>query len=278
MHRRKFLFVVFCLVILPVISRGQHVKEMAEKEWLYSISRNAVNKAAQPNKFPQASPGYALYFMQAGAVKAPYIVCVPAAYNPALPSKLVVFLHGAILARDSFQYKDPAIADEPVFSIADVYNTIVVFPFGRSGFMWPGQVAADENILEIIKQVEQHYNVDKKKIYLGGISMGGIATWWFITNKPDIFAGFYTFSAMPRLASGPVQFSNITKARPLFSMNAKDDPGFSYDEVHAIYEQHENEAPGWHFGSVETGGHRFIYNGNEGKEIVKKLLGNLLEQ
>jgi predicted peptidase len=264
------IFVALSFMFLSVTASAQSkASGMESSEWMKMITANAVSKKGQA-----VHPGYALYFSKVGDLNVPYLVYVPATYNPAHATSVVVFLHGAILARDNyFHHTDPAIADEPIFSIGDVYNTIVVFPFSKGDFAWPGQPAACENIITILGQVEEHYNVDRKRIYIGGISMGGIATFWFIDNKPDVFAGFYTFSAMPRAA----HFSHITKDKPLYSMNAKDDQTFSYSEVSDLYEQHKAEAPGWHFNSVETGGHRFIYS-DGGTKYVKSLLGNLLKK
>ena len=271
MQLRNIFAAAFFMLISFAATGQSKVIGMKSEDWLKMITANAINKPGQ-----SIHPGYALYFSSVGEIKVPYLVYVPASYNPARATSVVVFLHGAILARDNyFHDTDPAIADEPIFSIGDTYNTIVVFPFSKSGFAWPGQTAACENIITILGQVEQHYNIDRKRIYIGGISMGGIATFWFISNKADVFAGFYTFSALPG-RSGSVDFTHLTKERPLYSMNAKDDQTFSFDEVQAIYEQHKKEAPDWHFNSVETGGHRFIYNPG-GTSYVKSLLGNLLK-
>jgi predicted peptidase len=266
---------LFALVISGVLF-AQPGAGLSKNEWLQQMAARAI-APARTQAYQPAMPGLALYFIKAGNIEAPYIVCVPASYDPAKPSKLVVFLHGAILAREAFQYKEPSIADEPIFSVADVYNTIVVFPFGKSDFMWPADDAANQHIAAVLANVQRYYNINKRRIYLGGISMGGIATFWFITHKPDLFAGFYTFSAMPLLASGEIAFGNITKNKPLYSMHAKDDAGFPFSDVSAIYDQHKQEAPGWHFSSVETGGHRFIYKPTC-RQYVKTLLGNLLDK
>lgn len=243
-------------------------------KWQHTITSNTLAGEQQQKGFRHATPGFALYYSQVGNINEPYLVYVPRSYDPSRPAPVVVFLHGAILARDSFQYKEPTIANEPIFSVADALNTIVIFPFGRSDLRWSGQSPVYENIVKMIGQTGERYNVDKKKVYIGGISMGGIATFWFIDHHPELFAGFYTFSAMPRLDE-PIRFGNITRSRPLYSMNAKDDQGFSFGEVHGIYEQHKSEAPGWHFESVESGGHRFIY-GTGGSKHVQALLENLL--
>ena len=269
------LLLPFLLLLLAEVSHAQTAAEVHSKQWLTTITGHAIHASATPGAFAAAPHGLALYYSRVGNVDVPYLVYVPQTYTPARAMPVVVFLHGAILAKDSFQYKDPSIAAEPIFSVADMYHTIVVFPFGRRDLMWPSQVSALENVASIVKQVQDHYNVDKQKIYLGGISMGGISTFWFINHKPDMFAGFYAFSAMPKLPGEAIKFSNITKQKPLFSMNAKDDPGFPFGDVQAIYEQHKNEATGWNFGNVEQGGHRFIY-GPGGAKYVYSLLGNLL--
>ncbi len=246
----------------------------ASEAWVKNMEQNALPVRSGNASFQVAPQGFALYFSQANNIQEPYLVRVPKGYDPSRAMPVVVFLHGAILAKDSFQYKDPAIAAEPVFSAADTLNAIVVFPFARQDFKWVNQPAVFENIINIVQQVEATYNVDKKKIFIGGISMGGIATFWFINNKPDIFAGFYTFSAVLR-TSDDIKFSNLTASKPLYSINAKDDPVFSYKEMEQTFQQHTNEAPGWHFSTVETGGHRFIY-GKGGTHYVQSVIRELL--
>ena len=267
-----FLFFTF-LLVGSFFASGQSTGK--DSAWLKKITANAISNPEKSGTFLQAAPGYALYFSKAGPLNVPYLVYVPRGYNPARPVSMVVFLHGAILARDSFQYKNAEVADEPIFSVADTFNTIVVFPFGKRDFVWSHQLAAFENVLEVTRQVEERYNVNKARVYLGGISMGGIATFWFISNKPELFAGFYTFSAIPNPVQGPVNFTRITNARPLYSMNATDDQVFAYEDVYQTYQQHRKDAPGWHFYSVESGGHRFIYNPKD-RHYVAMLLANLL--
>lgn len=267
---RTLVAVLFCCSLSTCIAQpsGQRA------DWLSTIKTNAVAAVQGKQAFSSAPSGPALYFVRNSGVDAPYIVFVPASYNPSKPMQVVVFLHGAILARDSFQYSDPGIAREPVFSVADTLQTLVVFPFGRTGFMWPVVEAANENIMSIIGDVAQHYNIDKQRIFLGGISMGGMATFWFVTHKYDAFAGFYTFSAMP--PESGVRYSNLGVNKPLISLHAKDDPGFPFDEVLSRYNAHKMEAPGWSLSAVSTGGHRFIYAPG-GDAYVKATLSRLLQ-
>jgi len=270
-YKFSFLAVFFVLASFSVMAQGGD--DAKSKAWLTAITSNAITKASVPGKYAKAPGGLALYFSQAGDIRVPYLVNVPKSYDPAKTAVLVVFLHGAILARDSFQYKELSIAEEPIFRASESFQVLAVFPFARADFAWGRNEAANENIITIINQVEQVYNVDKKKIYMGGISMGGNATYWFVNNKADIFAGFYAFSSMPR--DGSVQFSHITERKPLYTMNAKDDQTFSYKEIESLHDKYMHQYPGWHFMGVENGGHRFIY-GSNGKTHMQSLLSDLL--
>ena len=271
----KTISLIFNLLIACCLfATAQESKsKITNEQWLKMITGNALGKANRRDAFLKPQPGYALYFSQSGAVNEPYLVYVPKSYDPARANSVVVFLHGAILAREEFQYKNVENTSEPIFSIADELNTIIIFPFARANFRWSGDSPAFENIMNMIKQVEGNYNVDKKKIYIGGISMGGNGTFWFVNNKPDVFAGFYTVSALP---GADVKFSNINPQKPLYSVNAKDDGTFPFSEVNEAHEQYKSKTTGWHFSTVETGGHRFIY-AKGGDRYLKTLVGDLMQ-
>lgn len=242
------------------------------KVWLDKITHNAL-PANKPGKYQKAAPGPALYFSQAGDIKMPYIVYVPKGYDAARPSPVFVFLHGAILARDSFMYRDTSIADEPIFLVADSLNAIAIFPFARRDFAWNGQGAANEQVVIIIKQAEELYNVDKGRVYIGGISMGGNATYWYMHHHQELFAGFYAFSSMPKTGGDGVEAGVITKERPLYTSNAKNDEVFAFEQVNEIYEQHK--IPDWHFYAVDAQGHRFIYKPG-GWRVMIYVMGKML--
>ena len=168
MKCRLLILFLVCLSSFA-FAQSEH-SAMSADAWQKLIRGNALNTSSGAFQPPRS--GFALYFSRAGNVSEPYLVYVPKSYNPLNSSPVVVFLHGAILAKDSFQYKDPSIANEPIFTIGETLNTIVVFPFARTDFKWSGQSPAFGNIISIVKQVERDYNVDKKKVFIGGISMG----------------------------------------------------------------------------------------------------------
>ncbi len=259
------LVVLFFVACLPVACIAQR---MDVATWLRTITGNAVTAKGSTMK-----PGFALYYNTVGSMQVPYLVYVPQKCTAAKAAPVVVFLHGAILAKEDFQHRDPEIADEPIFWAADSLGYIAVFPFAKSGFAWPASEAACENILTIAAQVKERYNVDAQRVYLGGISMGGHGTHWVINNKPDAFARYYTFSAFP----DDIKFANVTKEHPLYSLYSEDDASVPYNEVKRIWEQHRQDAPGWSVNSVNVGGHRFIYKAG-GYRIMLYQMGKVLKQ
>ncbi len=267
------IYFLLSFLSLTEISFSQGTAALTNKIWFQTIVNNAIAKKSSDNNFHNAPAGYALYYTNVDSLNVPYLVYVPKNYDSSKPNSLIVFLHGGIVSIDSFQYNNASfISGEPVFSIAEKYNQIVLYPFGKKNFGWVKQNAAFENIITEIKAVEQRYDIDKDNIFLGGISNGGSAAFWFITYHPQIFKAFYAFSALPKLYHAEINFKNITVNKPLYSINAKDDEGYAFTKVASVY--NKAEAPGWYFDSVETGNHGFIYE-DSGLVVMNNLFNNL---
>jgi predicted peptidase len=256
-------------------------KQMMEKkkseDWLKTIDANRIS-AKSKKKFNKANAGFALYFTQVDTLKVPYLVCVPKNYDPKKPTKTIIYLHGGIVNSDQFNYQNPELATgEPIFSAAENFNAIVIYPVGKKDFGWVNQKAAFENVLTVIKNVQQAYNIDRKNIVLGGMSNGGTATFWFASQKDNIFKGFYTFSALPKLEIGDVNFVNLTQGKPIYSLQTKDDDVFKFDDVNTIYSAQKSVAKDWQMEILDNGGHGFIYQQN-GKEMVNKVFKKLFSK
>lgn len=256
--------------LVSVMKEKLKEKELREEklnaDWLKSISNNRVkNKTDQPNA------GFALYTNNVDSIKVPYLVLIPKSYSSKKPSRVIVYLHGGVVSTENFTHNNYQIQQEPIFSLADEYNAIILYPFGKKDFGWVNQERAFENVLSIVKEVEKKYSINKKEIYLGGMSNGGSATFWFATNHSNLFKGFYAFSADPKLKIEEINFSKIKK--PFYMLNTKDDNVFKFEEVESIYLKEHNK--NWHLESLEKGNHGFIYQEN-GTEIMKKLLDKLI--
>lgn len=256
--------------LVSTMSDRLNEKEQEESklnsEWLSQIENNSIKNVSDQPKY-----GFALYTINVDTISVPYLVFVPKNYSSKKPSRMIVYLHGGVVSTENFTHQNYQIQQEPIFSLADDYNAIILYPFGKKDFGWVNQVKAFENVLSIIQQVEKKYTINKKEIYLGGMSNGGSATFWFATHHSNLFKGFYTFSADPKLKIEEINFSKIKK--PFYMLNAKDDNVFKFEEVESIYLKRHNK--NWHFELLDKGGHGFIYEEN-GIEIMKNLLDKLI--
>lgn len=103
------------------------------------------------------------------------------------PYPLILFLHGAgergntiedlhrVLIHGIPQY----IKNHPDFPF------IVVMPQCPTYSYWPIQV---ENLKVLLDSILNQYRVDRSRIYLTGLSMGGYGTWYMAYQFPDLFA------------------------------------------------------------------------------------------
>ncbi len=113
------------------------------------------------------------------------------------PLGALLFLHGAGAPMALYPW---LLSD-----LADRENLIVLCPSWDSG-EW-SQAGAAEYAVERLRAVMAAQPVDAKRIYLGGISMGGAGGWSVLDVEPRLFRGFICISgygAAHRPAGTPV--------------------------------------------------------------------------
>lgn len=241
-----------------------------KEDWKKTIETNQIK-----NKSETAKSGYALYFTKVDKQEIPFLVYIPENYNPKNKTKTIVYLHGGVVNAENFNHQDPEITNEPIFEIGKEFNTIIIYPFGKKDFGWVNQVKAFENIYTIINLAKTKYNIGS--IYLGGMSNGATAAFWFANQKQNQFKGFFAFSPNPKLEIGTINFKNLSQGKPFMSINTVDDAVFNYNDVFSIYNTNKTVATDWKFETLQTGNHGFIYNGKEGFEIMKNLFTYILK-
>lgn len=143
----------------------------------------------------------------------PYRVYVPTAYTSATPTPLVVALHGLGGNEDSFF---EAYARQPV-ALAERHGFLMAAPLGYrpDGFygaaVGPADAAArrravlsEQDVLEVVRLMKAHYNVDESRVYLIGHSMGAIGAWHLASTHRGLWAALGLFAGMgsPSLAEG----------------------------------------------------------------------------
>ncbi len=115
-----------------------------------------------------------------------YQVYVPADYatKPSWPA--ILFLHGAGERGDDGLLQTnvglaPAIRQNP-----SRYPAIVVFPQVPRDSQWVG--APGDMAVAALQQTMREFHVDRNRVYLTGLSMGGHGTWYVAYQHPELFA------------------------------------------------------------------------------------------
>ncbi|GMW03032.1 MAG: phospholipase [Candidatus Hydrogenedentota bacterium] len=114
-----------------------------------------------------------------------YSVYVPRDYSPEKEWPLVIFLHGmGERGSDGLLQTEVGIG-RAIRRNPERFHCIVAMPQCPVTSVWPNrhdviQAALDQSLVD--------YSIDKNRIYLTGLSMGGYGTWSFGAEHPEYFA------------------------------------------------------------------------------------------
>ena len=256
----------------------QAVAEQARRaRWLTETQARALALPSSADRkrgrVAPAPAGFALYFSQVpgDTVRVPYLVRVPAGYDPDRPAPMVVFLHGGVVSTPQFLHADPNVTtQEPVFAAAPA-NALVVYPFGRTSFGWVEQPAAFAQVLRIVTAVRARYRTDPARTTLVGMSNGGSAALWFAAQLAAPFSRFVALAPAPKLLLAQSNYGPLGKTKPVLMVSAQDDDVYTYAAVRAAYDVHRPGRPNWVFQTVPKGGHSFMY-GPDGQALLRQAL------
>ncbi len=164
-------------------------------------------------------------------VDLPYRLFIPKNTDPSKRYPLVVFLHGAgergndnylPLAgnRGAIVWAEPGHqAEHPCFVLAPQCP-----PYSS----WTGLITSGNpfkankellSVANLIKDLISKYNIDKNRVYITGLSMGGYGTFAILMEHPELFA-----SAIPICGGGDLNRVDRIKDIPIWVFHAEDDP------------------------------------------------------
>ena len=141
----------------------------------------------------------------------PYRILLPKNYQAKKKYPLVLFLHGSgergndneaqlthgasLFLQDEVREKYPAIVIFPQCAASSTWARLEVrgdFPNREFVFYEDGVPSNDMLLLEgLLKQVRKDYRIDKKRMYVGGLSMGGFGTFELVRRNPKLFAAAF---------------------------------------------------------------------------------------
>ncbi len=116
--------------------------------------------------------------------EARYVLFVPQRYRGDRPWPLILFLHGAGETGTDGDKQVQVGLGPFVRKHQKTFPFIVVFPQSEHR-TWQAHSADADRALRILDRVENEYRVDRRRVYLTGLSMGGFGTWSLAAAYPD---------------------------------------------------------------------------------------------
>ncbi len=137
----------------------------------------------------------------------PYRILLPKNFDSNTTYPLVLFLHGSgergndneaqlvhgssLFANEEIQEKFPSIVVFPQCAAESSWARIDVKD-GEFIFYEKGEPTQEMVLLEgLLKQLKRDYKIDKKRMYIGGLSMGGFGTFELVRRNPKMFAAAF---------------------------------------------------------------------------------------
>jgi len=111
----------------------------------------------------------------------PYLVYLPKGYQPAAATPEVMVLHGFNGYYDEAYFLAPDIPP-----LLDRRGWIGVYPLGRGDIQYEHDGELD--LLEVQRDVAATYPVDRTRVHVAGVSMGGFGATKAVIRHPDVFA------------------------------------------------------------------------------------------
>ncbi len=113
----------------------------------------------------------------------PYYLYLPNDYSPDRTWPLIVFLHGYV---PSISVLDPWVLGDEVLEVAGQNGCMLLIPYGRRNTDFQG--VGEVDVLQSMELVKELYPVDPDRIYISGVSMGGMGAWNMFLRHPGLYA------------------------------------------------------------------------------------------
>lgn len=193
-----------------------------------------------------------LYGHGDGGANLPFRYFVPPGYNSAQAYPVILFLHGSGERGDDNEAQlgnnangamallgDDELALQPVFMIA---------PQCPDDGWWSGATLG--SAIDLIDQVAADYHIDPDRIYVTGVSMGGMGAWSAVAAQPGRFA-----AAVPMSGGGDSAAAASVAAVPFWFFHAADDPTVDVNGSDQLVTALRDAGDNVIYTRYDTGGH-----------------------
>lgn len=177
---------------------------------LLMVTMSLTGCMSDENKLPIETGQRPITMSRTVKVEMDYLFYLPEGYGKDdKPWPLMIFLHGAD-ERGSDLERVKMHGPSKMVSQNRNLPFIIASPQCPKDKWWPNLTV---NVIAMIDDITENYNVDRSRIYLTGLSMGGYGTWTIACAYPDRFAAI-----VPICGGG----------RPFVAANLKDVPVWAF--------------------------------------------------
>ena len=142
------------------------------------------------------------------------------------------------------------------------HDCIVVMPQCPKNSFWAAKV---ESIIEFVEQVICEYNIDRDRVYLTGLSMGGFGTWYTAMARPDLFA------AIAPVCGGGMAWNADVLNMPVWAFHGSADSVVSVTQSDEMVEKLRELGKNVKYTRVEGEGHG-VWEKTYNEEMIEWML------
>lgn len=119
--------------------------------------------------------------------EAKWVLFVPSDYKADKEYPVILFLHGSGETGTDGKKQAGTGLGPAIKKNEKTFPFFAIFPQSQKRSWQAGGTDADR-ALAILDEVEKEYKIDKKRVYLTGLSMGGFGTWSIAAKYPERWA------------------------------------------------------------------------------------------
>lgn len=157
----------------------------------------------------------------------PYVLFIPASYRGDKPFPLILFLHGH---GDGLRFRVTEVGLGQVIARDKAkFPFFALFP--RTDGRWYPDSPDPQRAIEVLEAVGRNYSIDRRRVYLTGVSSGGSATWQIAAMYPATFAAIVPVCGVP-----PVELVPRLKHIPCWCFHGDSDDWVRVDQPRRMIE------------------------------------------
>ena len=143
----------------------------------------------------------------------PVAVYVPRSYSPSRRAPLLIFLHGRLQAESHL------LSPEYIADLAEQTGTIVIAPYGRGYYDYNG---SEGDVYDALDAASIAFNVDVRRRYLAGYSMGGFSVFNIAPLHPNDWSAVMSIAGALLNSRASRLLSTMPRARFYVLTGAQD--------------------------------------------------------